>query len=277
VACADTRTRARKGLRRPEVLAIGDAERPGAAEWLTRAREAAAFVKSGLWREGSRTLLRRYRDGDSSIDAYAEDYACLIWGLLELFQADGDPAWIDWARRLQARQDELFWDADQGAWFSTTGHDPTVLLRLKEDYDGAEPAASSVAALNVLTLEHLTADPGYRYKAEHTLARYGARVGAAARVVPMMLCALSTWHASPIQVVVVGGQTRALNEEIAAHYLPFAVHVPVDPDRNQEALRNLLPFVDGMKAHGGGAVYVCRNFTCHQPVGTAEALRGELA
>ena len=66
-------------------------------------------------------LLRRYRDGEAAIDGYAEDYACLIFGLLELFQADGDPAWLEWARELQAAQDALFWDERQGGWFSTTG------------------------------------------------------------------------------------------------------------------------------------------------------------
>jgi uncharacterized protein YyaL (SSP411 family) len=83
-----------------------------------------------------------------------------------------------------------------------------------------------------------------------------------------------------MQIVVVGGRTAdpvsALEREIAAHYLPFAIHVPVDPDRNQEALKGILPFIDGMKAHGGGAVYVCRDFTCHQPVSSADALRREL-
>ena len=247
------------------------------AQYRKAAERAASFLRRELWKESSRTLLRRYRDGDAAIDGYAEDYAYLVWGVLELFQATGAPEWLEWAIELQKRQDELFWDADDGAWFSTTGQDPTVLLRLKEDYDGAEPAASSVAALNVLALAHLTGDDSYRQKAERTLARYGARIGAAARVVPMMLCALSTWHAPTMQVVVVGGRTAPLEAEIASHYLPFAVHIPVDPDRNQEALRNLLPFVDGMKPHGGGAVYVCRDFTCHQPVGTPEDLRRELA
>ena len=100
-------------------------------------------------------LLRRYRDGDAAIDGYAEDYAYLIFGLLELFQADGDPAWLEWAVTLQQQQDALFWDEPQGGWFSTTGRDPTVLLRLKEDYDGAEPAPSSVSVLNLLTMNSL--------------------------------------------------------------------------------------------------------------------------
>ena len=64
---------------------------------------------------------------------------------LELFQADGDPQWLEWAVALQRRQNEVFWDAADGGWFSTSGDDPSVLLRLKEDHDGAEPAASSVS------------------------------------------------------------------------------------------------------------------------------------
>jgi uncharacterized protein YyaL (SSP411 family) len=134
--------------------------------------------------------------------------------------------------------------------------------------------------MNVLTLAHLTGDAAYRGKAERTLARYGLRVGAAGRVIPMMLCALSQWHAPSMQIVVVGDRTakrvQELEREIAAHYLPFAVQLPVDPDATDEALRTRLPFVDGMQAHGGGAVYVCRDFTCRQPVSSPEALRSEL-
>jgi uncharacterized protein YyaL (SSP411 family) len=254
---------------------------PQAGMYREAAERAASFIRQSLWRDRDATLLRRYRDGDAAIEAYAEDYAYLIWGLLELFQATGHARWMEWALALQRRQNELFWDTAEGAWFSTTGTDPSVLLRLKEDYDGAEPSASSVSALNVLTLAYLIGDDAHRQKAERTLARYGSRAGAAGRVIPMMLCALSQWHAPSMQIVVVGGRTspavKALEAEIASHYLPFAVHVPVDPDGGQDELRVLLPFVDGMKAHGGGAVYVCRDFTCKQPVSSPEAVRRELS
>ena len=244
------------------------------------AEKAGGFIRERLWQPDSRTLLRRYREGDAAIEGYAEDYAYLIWGALELFQTTGTAAWLEWAIELQRRQDDLFWDDADGGWFSTTGQDPTVLLRLKEDYDGAEPAASSVAALNALTLAHLTGDDTFRERAERTLARFGKRAGAAGRVIPMMLCGLSAWHSPSMQIVVVGGehsdQVRELEAEIARHYLPFAVHVPVDPDKTQDALKLVLPFIDGMKAHGGGAVYVCREFACRQPVGSVDALRAEL-
>ena len=123
--------------------------------YLAAAQGAAEFVRTTLWRPEARTLLRRYRDGHAEIEGYAEDYANLIFGLVELFQADPDPRWLVWAIELQERQDELFWDDAEGGWFSTTGKDPSILLRSKEDYDGAEPTPSAVSVLNLLALSHL--------------------------------------------------------------------------------------------------------------------------
>jgi uncharacterized protein YyaL (SSP411 family) len=135
--------------------------------------------------------------------------------------------------------------------------------------------------LNLLTLAHLTGDDAYRQRAERTLARYGRRVGSAGRVIPMMLCALSQWYAPSMQVVVCGERSNALvkafESEIAAHYLPFAVQLPVTSGTGQQKLRAILPFVREMKAEAGGAVYVCRDFICRQPVSSVEDLRKALA
>ena len=91
-------------------------KRRGSSHTLEDARRAARFVRTHLWNPATRTLLRRYRKGDAGVEGYAEDYAFLIFGLLELFQADGDPQWLAWALDLQQRQDELFWDeADAGS------------------------------------------------------------------------------------------------------------------------------------------------------------------
>jgi uncharacterized protein YyaL (SSP411 family) len=253
------------------------AGRPSADIYRTAAVRAARFIQTTLWKDGR--LLRRYRDGDAAIDAYAEDYAYLTWGLLELFQADGDSAWLEWALALQRQLDEKFWDAADGGWFSTTGDDPTVLLRLKEDYDGAEPAASSVATLNALTIAHLTGDSAVRERAERTLARYGPRIGAAARTIPMMLCALSGCHAGYSQIVIVGapGAAVPLMKEVARHYLPFGIVIPVTPGPSQAALGRFLPFTSAMsQREDRAAAYVCRDFACRQPVTAPEALASEL-
>jgi uncharacterized protein YyaL (SSP411 family) len=252
------------------------------------AERAAAFVRRALWQEDSRTLLRRYRAGNAAIEAYTEDYACLIWGLLELFEATGAAEWLEWAIALQTRQDELFWDEGDGGWFSTTGRDPSVLLRLKEEYDGAEPAASSLAVRNVLHLAHLTGDSGLLEKGERTMARFGPRIGSAGRAVPFMLTNLSVWHAGPkqTQIILIGPReredTRALRSVLTSTYLPFATVIPVDVDpagagggagERQAALARLMPWIGAMGlVDGRAAAYVCRNFTCERPVTDPEAL-----
>ncbi|MEP6919083.1 MAG: hypothetical protein ABJC89_25810, partial [Acidobacteriota bacterium] len=142
------------------------------------------------------------------------------------------------------------------------------------------PAASSIAALNSLTIAHLTGDAAARERTERTLARYGPRAGAAGRTIPMMLCALSGWHAGYSQIVIAGAGVNAeeLRAEVARHYLPFAIVIPVAPGPRQAELGRLLPFTAAMSGGTGpAAAYVCRDFTCRQPVSTIEDLARELA
>ncbi len=250
-----------------------------AAPYLHAAVRAAAFAHERMWNPASRTLRRRYREGHAEIDGYAEDYAYLIFGLLELFQADPNPAWLDWAIELQQRQDELFWDDAEGGWFSTTGLDPTVLMRMKEDYDGAEPTASSISVLNLLVLTHLADHAAWRERLERTLRSFGSRLEQMGRAVPMMAAALSMWTAGVQQIVLAGvkpGDADSLERAAAARYLPFAITLNLD-DARRQALAARMPLVAAMGPIGGAAAaYVCRDFTCRVPVTTAKDLTAAL-
>ena len=246
------------------------------ANYLAAAQKAALFIKKRMWNAASRTLVRRYRAGEAAIQGYAEDYAFLIWGLLELFQSDGDPAWLEWALTLQRRQDELFWD-DGGGWFSTTGRDPSVLLRMKEDYDGAEPSASSVSVLNLLVLSHLTAEPDFADRIVRTLKNVAPKLPQFGRALPMMLAGLSMYHAGIRQIAIVGprdrGDTRTLLDRVRASYQPFSLVVTVQPGRAQSDLARLLPWITPLTMREGKATaYVCRDFVCNEPVTSAEEL-----
>ena len=250
----------------------------GSPAYLESARRAAVFLRETMWRADSRTLLRRYRGGHAEIEAYAEDYAFLIFGLLELLQADTDPMWLEWILALQQRQDELFWDDQAGGWFSTTGRDPSVLIRMKEEYDGAEPAASSVSVLNLLTLSHLVDADRWTDRVERTLRYLGARLEQMGRAVPMMAAALSTYCAGIQQIVVVEGESgdSSLADEIAHDYLPFSIVLRVGPTMKRQLARTL-PFVAAMEpVDGATAAYVCHHFRCRQPVTTRDALHEQL-
>ena len=269
----------------PATRRSGELDDRGAGPvYLEAARGAAAFIRARLWDPSSGRLWRRFRDGEAAIDAYAEDYAGLVFGLLDLFQADGDPEWLSWAVELQRRQDELFWDDRGGGWFGTTGRDPTVLLRLKEDYDGAEPAASSLAVFNLLALSQIGALPGGAAdRIERAFGLFGPRLAGAPRAVPMMSAALSAWHAGSMQIVVAGprddDRTAALVGVVNAAFLPFAVLVQVDPaSRAGARLAELLPWIGAYLCRGDRpTAYVCRNFACELPVADPAALAGRLA
>jgi uncharacterized protein len=269
--------RAARVLAGGEALGQTTAEDPGARH-LASAQRAARFVTRAMWKPDRGVLLRRYRNGDAAIEAYAEDYACLVFGLLELFQADGDPEWLEWALALQGAQDRRFWDAAGGGWFSTTGHDPSVLVRMKEEYDGAEPSASGVGAWNLLTLAHLTGDAAYGERARQVFAGFGARLTSLGRALPFMAAALSTAHAPPEQIVIVGDpqrtDTAALWQAAHARYRPFAITFPVAPGAAQQALARHLPWLRDMRPGAEtAAAYVCRNFVCEAPTAEPATLR----
>ena len=249
---------------------------PGGAPQATQmAERAAEFVKDVLWDSTSGVLRRCYRDGQASIDGYCEDYAFVIWGLLELFQSTGKPEWLVFAKQLQAKQDQLFWDDVEGGWYNTTGADPSVLLRVKDDYDGAEPSAGSVSALNLLTFSHLDTDADAVRKVEKALARFGLELGQAARVVPLMTAALAQYHTGLTQVVIVGPSGRTDTEELTqvlrSIYLPFSVVVHLQPGPQQTRLAQHLPFTGTMTMLDGKATaYLCSGFSCQEPTTNPE-------
>jgi hypothetical protein len=171
---------------------------------------------------------------------------------------------------------------------------------MKEEYDGAEPAPSSISVLNLLMLSHLVDDPAWPPRIEATLKLFGTRLERLGRAVPMMAAALSTYVAGVQQIVIVHPEAegvrqleregdrqleregdRQLEREgfsraLARRYLPFAVILDVPPDRRSR-LAASLPFLAPMTAvDGRAAVYVCRDFACRQPVTTSEALEQEL-
>ena len=264
--------------RAARVLQADDA---AAAPLLSAAQSAARFLRETLWDADRLRLLRRYRDGRAAIDGYSEDYAYVIWGLLELFQADFDPDWLDWAETLQRRQDELFWDDQDGGWFATTGEDSSVLLRLKEDYDGAEPAASSVSAMNLQTLGQLAEDAAASARFDRTLGRLGVEGAPPSRAVPMMMAALSVHHQARAQVVVVGrrnaADTRVMLAALAGLYAPGLIAVFVEPGAHQARLAERLPWVGEMTMLDGRATaYLCKNFVCDAPTSDVASVVAEL-
>jgi uncharacterized protein YyaL (SSP411 family) len=252
----------------------------GEDEYLAAAEAAARFIERELMTpEGQ--LLRSYRAGTSSAQGFADDYAFFIQGLLDLYEAGFDVHWLDLAARLQRVMDARFGD-EHGGYFSTTGEDASVLLRMKEDYDGAEPSPNSVAALNLLRLSALFDDAAWKERALKTLHSFSAQLRRMPSALPQMLVALDFSLQEPGQIVIAGTpervDTNALLREVNAHFLPHKIVLLADGAAGQNFLQNRLPFLTGMQPLNGQATtYVCEHFTCRTPVADPNELAALLA
>jgi uncharacterized protein YyaL (SSP411 family) len=239
--------------------------------YLEIAVRAAKFLQAKLYDPSRKILYRNYRDGRSDIEAFADDYAFVVQGLLDLYEASFDVEWLKSAVQLQQTQDGLFLDEKNGGYFSTSGKDESVFLRMKDDNDGAEPAASSVATLNLLRLGQFRDNKALVERARKTIDAFATTLSHFPSAMPLMLVALDYSLTKPRQIVIVGPkdapETKALLTEVNRNFLPKTVLFLADGGGGQkylgeqnEAIRVMSP-IDGKPA-----AYVCENFSCKAPV-----------
>src|SRR6195256_6320740 len=248
------------------------------SRYLENAVRAAKFVRSQLWNEKNKTLYRAYRGGRGTVEGFADDYAFVIQGMVDLYEASFDVEWLKFAIELQETQDRLFFDEKNGGYFSTSGRDKSVVLRMKDDNDSAEPAASSVAALNLLRLAQFRDEKQLEERGKKTIRAFGATISRFPSAMPQMLVALDFSLAKPRQIVIAGkidnADTKALLAEVHKRFLPNKILLLVDGGEGQkylgeknEALR-AMAMIDGKPA-----AYVCENFMCKAPMTDPDDLR----
>ena len=252
--------------------------------YLDTATRAANFLRTNLYDAKNKLLFRSYRGGRSKVEGFADDYAFVIQGLLDLYEASFDIGWLKFALELQQTQDRLFYDDKAGGYFSTSGKDKSVVLRMKDDNDSAEPAASSVAALNLLRLSEFRSDKEMEERGRKTLGAFAATVSHFASAMPQLLVALDFSLSKPRQIVIAGSldaklnQTRALLREVHQSFLPNKILILVEGGGGQKFFAEKNEAIGAMSmVDGKPAAYVCENFTCKAPVTEIRALKALLS
>jgi uncharacterized protein YyaL (SSP411 family) len=221
------------------------------------------FLLSNLRRDGK--LLRSFKDGQARFNAYLEDYACLIDGLISLYEATFDPGWIGEAENLAELMVSKFWDRrDKGFFFTSDDHE-SLIHRPKEFYDNATPSGNSVAAFALLRLWKLTGSERWSQYSTAVLEIMADLMPRHPSAFPHLLCALDFLLGQPKEVAIIGDpgedKTRELLHEVFHTYLPNKV---VACGMGSE------PFLlkDRPQVNGSATAYVCENFTCALPVTT---------
>ena len=265
-------------------LMIGALARAGAIlnepKMIDAAYRAEQFIRASLYDPETGLLQRRYRDGEAAHSGQLDDYVFLVYGILELYQVAQDPELLTWAMELTKKSIHLFWDKKSNGFFDSI-IDEKVPLRMKADYDGAEPAANFIAAMNLIRLGRMTANSDWLARAQKTIDAFSDRIGRVPRAVPQMLCAVMLLQEKPEQVVITGRKTDADTQLMLAetwrHFNPNRVVLLADGGANQKMLAKMLPFMRTVTMKDERATaYVCRNFTCRLPVNTVEDLAAQL-
>ncbi|XP_050390968.1 spermatogenesis-associated protein 20 [Patella vulgata] len=254
-----------------------------------RAVKAAEFLYTHMFLQDWGILLRSsYTTEDqnisqieSTIEGFADDYAFVIRGLLDLYEACHDQKWLEWAELLQEKQNELFWDKEGGAYFSSCDDDPFIVIRMKEDQDGAEPSANSVSAMNLLRLSAMLDRSEWLAMATKIFCVFHGRLTEVPRAVPELICALMVFHSTTKQIIVAGNpeadDTAAMLKSIHSKFLLNKVLLLADSNENSFLYRKLPQLKNLKMIDGKATVYVCENFTCSLPTNSTEDLIKQLS
>jgi uncharacterized protein YyaL (SSP411 family) len=229
---------------------------------------AADFVLTRMRRDGR--LLRSYKDGQGRFNAYLDDYAFVIAGVLDLYEATGRERWLEEAIALDRVLEELYEDKEGGGFFLVGRDHESLLAREKPAYDGAEPSGNSVQALNLLRLLELTTGDRYRVRAERTLRAFGARLDEHPAALSEMLLALDFHLDTRLELVIVTPSSRKQAEtflaELRSAFVPNRILTVVSEGAELESHAKLVPLVGGKIARDGEATaYVCEAGVCELP------------
>ncbi|OCT14199.1 hypothetical protein A8709_25540 [Paenibacillus pectinilyticus] len=233
------------------------------------AAKAADFVLRELRREDGR-LLARYRDGEAAFLGYVDDYAFLVWGLIELYETTFELRFLHEAVQLNADMLRLFGDEARGGLFFYGSDAEQLLTRPKEIYDGAMPSGNGVAALNMLRLSRLTYDAKLSQAADEQLQAFAGAVSQYPPGHALTLAALDFAYGEASEIVIAGdpakAETQHLLRAVQRQFLPNTLLILHPPGAAGEEVRKLVPLVQDKLPLGGRATaYVCQNFACQAP------------
>ena len=238
-------------------------------KYRTAAEKNLAFIQAKLWDAKTKTLFHRWRDGGRDNVQLLEDYACLLSGVLDLYEATLEPKHLDFAVEIAEAMLAKFYDPENGGFWQSAAGASDLILRVKDDYDGAEPSGNSVATLALLKLGAITGRKPFTAAAEKTLNLFAHRLQNFPQALPFMLHAVDFQLAEPLRVVIAGDP-----HSVKARELLCAAHSVYQPNKiilgNVGAVEE---FARTLPVKDGAVAYLCTGNACQPPTSEAAKLK----
>jgi uncharacterized protein YyaL (SSP411 family) len=241
-------------------------------DYVLAARETLNFILNNL--KINDQLMHRWREGEAAVNANLDDYAYLVWGLLELYQTTFLPEYLQMAQEYNKKLMDHFWDPEQGGYYFTADFIPQVLVRQKEAYDTALPSGNSVQMLNLERLYLLTGNDEYRNTSIAMEKYFSAIIKRSPPAFTMFLSAIAFKIGPSFNIVVAGSKnkddTSLMLKTLQEQYLPNCVMVFNSGDNHlNELIENM---EDKNMVNDQVTAYVCGDGTCYPPVNSLEEL-----
>ncbi len=238
----------------------------GDENYIIQAERCWNFISSTMIKDGK--LKHRYRDGDVAIDAHADDYAFLIWGLLELYQTNFKSEYLQEAVSLNRQFIDKFWDDENAGFYFTSENAEELLGRKKEIYDGAMPSSNSVAMMNLLRLGRITGNTEWEEMADRSGKLFAKDIRKAPTGFGAALQSVSFATGDSQEIIIAGDSrnsgTQQMLDMLADHFLPGAVTILNDPKDDQ--IKELVSYLSEFDMQDGKpTAYVCQNYSCELP------------
>lgn len=237
--------------------------------YIEAAKRAADFILRHMQQSDGR-LLHRFRDGQAAISAYGDDYAFMIWALIELYETTFEIFYLQKAIELNSAFIKHFWDDKKGGFYFTADDSENLFVRNKEIYDGAVPSGNSVAMMNLLRLARMTADPELENKAAYLMKAFSRGVRLRPSAYTQLMTAVDFGTGPSYEVVIAGDltskDTKTMLKALRTEFIPNKVVLFRSIREKSPGITNLAGFTKYYKDIDGRATaYVCMNYKCELP------------
>ena len=241
----------------------------GEPSYAEAAKQAMDFILENM-RTSNGRLLHRYRDGQAALPAHLDDYAFLIWGLLELYEATFEIQHLQTALELNEHLSKHFWDNTGGGYYFTADDTESLIVRQKNIYDGAVPSGNSVGMLNLLRLGRITADSHLEEKAAKIGIAFSGDVESSPSAHTLLMIAIDFGMGPSHEVVVSGNSdgkdTEEMLQALQRQFIPNKIVIFRPTEQQSPGIDRLVQFTKNYPSIDGKATaYICLNYSCELP------------
>jgi len=252
----------------------------GEKAYADAAANAAQFILKNL-RTNDGRLLRRFRQKEALYPGYLDDYAFLVWGLIELYEATFDIIFLEEAVALNQAMLDIFWDDQHGGLYFTGKGNESLITQSKDLYDGALPSGNSVAALNFLRISRITGNSELEQKAEQLIQAFSKDITSSPIAYTQLLASVDFMFGPAREIVISGDpllkDTQAMVKAVRKRFLPNKVVLLYPQGSEGQKLVALSPFVGNMvPTDKKPTAFVCEQYACKTPITDAEQLENLL-